>query len=352
MHINTKVQHYLKECFGPHTILKNIQRLGEGIHGVAYLLRFTIANEEKHLIMKTLFPSQFGHDHFSDRAQILLLAHANYNEMPQHVKAVDIVGDSIDRLLSLKDIREFYILMDKAEGEPYVNDLNAILGRRKLTDRDRKRVRELASFLAKIHAVKYTGENSKILYRRRIRDLIGHGECIMGIIDTYERVTFTSDKELIDYAGKCLSWWGKIRNKGKRLCQVHGDFHPGNIWFHGNDITLLDRSRGSWGEAADDVSCLGINYIYYAVRERGTFEGPFAELFRLFLESYFKKNDDYELLELIQPFFAFRILVIANPKFYPDDTIETKKKLLNFGQSVLASKKFETDKILYYLDKK
>ena len=210
----------------------------------------------------------------------------------------------------------------------------------------------LAHFLADIHAHKYSGQDAKILYRRRIRDLIGHGECVMGIIDAYEHVEFTTDQELIEYAEKCLPWWGRIRDKSERLSSVHGDYHPGNIRLQEADFVLLDRSRGSWGEPADDVSCLTVNYIHYAIKDRGTFEGPFAELFRLFLEAYLEKTNDDGFFEVTQPFFAFRVLVIANPRFYPDDTTETKRKLLNFGHSVLETEKFDTENISEYMERK
>lgn len=352
MNINTKVKSYLKEHFGPDTKLMGMERLGEGLHGAAYLIKFRTASKEKRLIMKTLFPSGFGHDHFSDRAQVLLLANADYNKMEKHIRSVDVVGESPDRLISLKDTREFYILMKEAKGTPYFNDLDMILKQGSLMDTDIKRAKMLGRFIAQIHAETYRGENSRSLYKRRIRELIGHGECIMGIIDTYDPVEFITDSELVEYAGKCLSWWGKIRNKDKRLCRVHGDYHPGNIWFEGEDFTLLDRSRGSWGEAADDVSCLGTNYIHYAIKETGTFKGAFADLFREFLNSYLENTKDSDIFHVIQPFFAFRILVIANPKFYPDDRNETKKKLLNFGNSVLETKQFELEQITNYIEGK
>jgi len=352
MRIDDKVQKYLKGRFGKETKLLGINRLGEGIHGVAYLVEFRTAKGKKRLIMKTLFPSDFGHDHFSDRAQVLLLANANYNEIQKHVKSVDVVGEAPDRLISLKNAREFYIFMDEAKGESYFNDLNAILERGWLTDTDRHRARKLARLLAQVHALKYTEKNANILYRRRIRDLIGHGECVMGIIDAYEAAEFTNDRELVDYAGKCLSWWGKIRDKSERLCKVHGDYHPGNIWFQGDDLTLLDRSRGSWGESADDLSCLGVNYIHYSIKDRETFEGPFSELFRIFLNTYLEETKNYGFFEVTQPFFAFRILVLANPKFYPDDTAEIKRKLLDFGHSVLGTERFEVEKISDYIDRK
>ena len=272
--------------------------------------------------------------------------------MPKHIKATDVVGESADRLISVKDAREFYIFMDEAKGESYFKDLDAILKRGYLKELDIERAKMLAHFLAEIHAHKYSGEEAKTLYRRRIRDLIGHGECIMGIIDSYDPVDFTTDRELLDYAGKCLCWWGKIRDKSERLCSVHGDYHPGNIRLQKDDFILLDRSRGSWGEPADDVSCLSVNYIHYAIKDCGTFDGPFAELFRLFLGFYLEKTNDACFFEVTQPFFAFRVLVLANPKFYPYDTTETKRKLLDFGLTVLETEIFDTEKIPDYIEGK
>ena len=352
MEFKTKVDHYLKERFGPDTRLASMQELGEGVHGEAYLLKFHTDQGENRLILKALFPSRFGHDHYSDRAQVLLLAQANFNDMPKHVRATDVVGESPDRLISVKDAREFYIFMEAAGGTPYFEDLEAILKRVHLHTRDIERARMLAHFLTEIHDVGYGGPDAGILYRRRIRDLVGHGECVMGIIDAYDPVDFTTEDELVLYAGKCLDWWGKIRNRGERLCNVHGDYHPGNIRLQGDDFVLLDRSRGSWGEAADDVSCLTMNYIHYALKDRGAFAGPFEELFRHFLAAYLEKRDDPGLFEVAQPFFAFRVLVIANPKFYPDDTLKTKRRLIDFGFSVLDAERFEPKNISDYIERK
>lgn len=349
--IDEKIQNYLREHYGSEANLISMDPLGEGVHGAAYLLKFGTPKGEQHLIMKTLFHSRFGHDHYSDRAQVLLLANANYNDMPKHIKAVDVVGESPEKLISLKDSKEFYIFMEEAGGEPYFKDLDAILKRGYLNELDIERAKMLAHFLADIHAVKYSGEAANIFYRRRIRDLIGHGECIMGIIDAYDPVPFTTDPELIGYAAKCLPWWGKIRDMSERLCSVHGDYHPGNIRLQGDDFILLDRSRGSWGEPADDVSCLSVNYIHYAIKDRGAFEGPFADLFRLFLEYYLEKANDDAFLGVTQPFFAFRVLVLANPRFYPEDSYETKRKLLNFGHSVLGEDWFDVDRISDYMER-
>ncbi|MBW2357077.1 MAG: aminoglycoside phosphotransferase family protein, partial [Deltaproteobacteria bacterium] len=209
MDLAAKVETYLQERFGHQARLLAMAPLGEGVHGTAHRVVFQTPQGENRLIMKALFHSRFGHDHYADRAQVLLLAQANYNEMPKHVRATDVVGETPDRLISVRDAREFYIFMEEADGVSYFEDLEAILRRGRLSDLDRQRARMLAQFIAEVHANRYRGPNAGVLYRRRIRDLIGHGECIMGIIDAYEPVDFATDAELVSYAARCLPWWGR-----------------------------------------------------------------------------------------------------------------------------------------------
>jgi hypothetical protein len=72
----------------------------------------------------------------------------------------------------------------------------------------------------------------------------------------------------------------------------------------------------------------------------------------LFLKSYLEETNDCGFFKVTQPFFAFRILVLANPKFYPDDPAETKRKLFDFGHSVLETEWFNIDKISDYIERK
>jgi hypothetical protein len=349
MELKIKVANYLKENIDSGAELVSMNYAGKGLHGAAYQITYSVAGETKKIVMKTLYPSRFGHDHYADRAQVLLLANANYNEMPKHVKTIDIVGDSELKFISVKEAREFYIFMEEAEGEPYFMALDEILKKGNLTKADKDMAATLASFLASIHGVRYAGQDRDILYRRRIRDLIGHGECIMGVVDGFDTATFSSPAELTEYTAKCIPWWRNIRDKNERLSSVHGDFHPGNIRLMGDDFTLLDRSRGAWGEPADDVSCLSINYLRYAIKDCGRFEGPFAELFRRFWDKYISITRDKELFKVVQPFFAFRALVISNPVFYDDDSNTNRRKILNFGHSVLGEAEFKIDRIPEYL---
>jgi hypothetical protein len=61
-----KVENYLKERFGSKTTLNSMERLGEGAHGIAYLVKFTTRSGEQRLIMKPLFPLKIVITDFSE----------------------------------------------------------------------------------------------------------------------------------------------------------------------------------------------------------------------------------------------------------------------------------------------
>jgi aminoglycoside phosphotransferase (APT) family kinase protein len=173
----------------------------------------------------------------------------------------------------------------------------------------------------------------------------------MGVFDTYPDGTIEyEDMAVIEK--KCIDWRAKLKPKYKRLCQVHGDFHPGNIWFKDDtDFILLDRSRGAWGDPADDVTALTMNYIFSSINKFGKLAGPYLEAMRMFYDEYIKLTGDTELLEVVAPFYAFRGAVVANPVFYPDVTKENRIKILNFVNGVLDDEMFGVEKVNGYIEK-
>jgi hypothetical protein len=120
----------------------------------------------------------------------------------------------------------------------------------------------------------------------------------------------------------------------------------------GTDFTVLDRSRGEWGEAADDVSSMTINYLFFGLLKTDgkALDKDFKELFELFFEVYLNETGDYELLEVIQPFYAFRGLVVASPLWYPHISLDTRRKLLNLIKNVLDAEEFDYKALTKYLE--
>jgi hypothetical protein len=343
---------YLSEVFGGPARVLSINRLGSGVLGFAYLLDAEVRGRKRRVVLKFANPSGFGQDFPSDRADTLIYANSVYNKLAHHVRAFDVgaITESGD-LRRLGDAEEFFILMDYVQGQEYARDLDRIRDEGKLLALDVDRARLLAEYMAKTHRVKHDAPR---LYVRRIRDLIGRGDCIAGIIDSYPKdertYSFTSEEELEEIEKRCVEWRWRIRGRTHRLCQVHGDLHPFNILWQGpSRFTLLDRSRGEWGEAADDVSCLSINYVFWSLVGYNDFREPFETLFNTLLGHYLELTKDEELLKVIQPFYAFRSLVIANPLFYPNVSNENRRRIFDFMRSVLDTEVFEPRQVRQYI---
>jgi hypothetical protein len=323
-------------------------------YGVPLEVDCLVAGEPRQLVISRTRPAQgFGHDYPADRAWQALYGHAAYNSFPRHVRSLDVgfVRESGD-LVSAADAAEFFQLVDKAAGQLYWLDLDRLLSL-PVEDLDRERARALARYLALAHADK---RDEPTLYQRRLRELVGHGECLMGILDSYPHpyaLLPPADCEAIERA--MVSWRWRLRERAHRLSRTHGDFHPWNLLFReGTDFSVLDRSRGEWGEPADDVSALGINYLFFGIRKsaqaggRGVAE-PFRSLFQAFVDTYLASSGDHELLDVLPPFFAFRALVIAHPRWYPTLSDATRRALLTFARAMAGPGAFDPDRVVELL---
>jgi hypothetical protein len=319
-------------------------------YGIPYAIQCTVKGETKRLVLETMRPEGFGHDHFSDRAGILLWQHSVFNRLPRHVRSVDVGSFLTDgrKLKSLGDCVELFLLTEFVDGSPYHVDLDRIKNTGSVTDRDEERCVALSNYLVGIHSVK---KDDQALYVRAIRDLIGHGECIFGLTDSYPRkLNYVDEKFFVQFEKDCIDWRWRLKHQAHRLSQVHGDFHPWNVLFNeGIDFTVLDRSREEYGEPADDVAAMTINYIFYSLQAFGEMNGPFGRLFILFWKNYLDESGDEEILKVIQPFYAWRSLVIASPLWYPNLTEDVRKKLFRFARRMLETKDFGYERVEDYL---
>ena len=350
------IETYLSELFGGEVEVSRVAELGKGFeetggvvkgygYGTPLLIAFTLDGSPRRVVLNTIRPGGFGHERMSDRAGILLWQARSFNLLPRHVRAVDVGSFTKGGTLkSLGDLTEFFLLTDWAEGREYNKDLEKIREEGRLRALDLQRTEALADYLVKIHSEK---RDDPGLYVRRIRELIGHGECLMGLTDSYPQgLDYIRPEDLIAIERSCVEWrWG-IKCRVHRLAQVHGDFHPWNILFReGTEFTLLDRSRGEWGEPADDVSTMTLNYLFYALQDKGVLKRPFQRLWKAFFDRYLDATGDMELLEVIQPFYTWRALVIASPIWYPNLSLGVRRSLLNFARNVLETTPFDPENI-------
>ena len=324
-----------------------IRKLGSGVQGSGFLVEMQTEGEIKSYVVKALIPEGFGHDYPSDRAAVFLLDLDEYKNLPKHVNAVDVLAEMEDGTVkSIGGGKEYYLMMEKVEGRDYFNDLSGFAVKKRLEAPDMVKITAMASYLSDIHALK---KDSKTLYWRKLRDTVGHGECLMGVFDIYPDGTLPYEA-MADIVKKSVDWVYTLKPRYKRLSQIHGDFHPGNIWFKdSSDFILLDRSRGPWGEPADDVTALTVNYLFFSIKNHGEVRDAYLEGLKLFFEEYIRLSGDKEITGVVAPFFAFRSAVVANPVFYPELSEEARNKIFRFAKGVLSEERFDPDRANDYL---
>jgi hypothetical protein len=309
-------------------------------YGVPLRIVYESAGQTGAAVLETVRPGAFGHEHAYDRAQMLLESHATYGRLPRHVPSLDVgVVRSDGSLLSVGDAEEHFIVTEFAAGRPYADDLLRLSRGDEASAEDVARSDALSDYLARIHARKSPDRG---LYVRRWRELLGHGECVMGLTDAYPPDGPVGEEVLRSIEARVNDRRWAHKNRAERLSQVHGDFHPWNLLFReGTDFSVLDRSRGEWGEPADDVACLTMNYLFFSLRARGRLEGAFEILFRRFWDRYLERSGDAGMTEVVAPFFAFRGLVLAHPLWYPGLSDDVRRRVLSFSARVLDEERFD-----------
>ncbi len=360
------VKKYLEAKEGSPVKILEYEKLGSGWHGTGYKVKFSAkggsasGGKSKEIVLRTLMPANFSHDWVSDRAKVFVLQHELANSIPGHIGSFDVSGYTGDgKLVSLGGVREFFQAVEVARGISYSQDFQRIMRSGKLIDADIKKAVVLSDYLVKLHSKKFKGSSEELrsIRRRHSRDALGHGEMMVGVIDTYpDRFSFATKEKLTTLICKAAKFRESIKDIPYTPCRMHGDFHPGNVLFDGKKMTVLDASREVWGDPADDVTTMAINYIWFAVmqtclagRQAGKFEGPFAELFSAFWNNYLGKTGDRHILRTAGIFFAFRGVVVAHPVFYSLQSDGVRRKMIRFVDKVLSKGHFDPKKINDYL---
>ncbi len=312
-------------------------------YGIPLLVDILENGQRRKLVLHGTTANQFGHDRRADRAAELLLAADTYGSIPRHARALDVGTFRADGTsVSLLDSGEFYLLTDYVQGHPYADDLRRIAAAKTVGVRDVERVHVMADYLAALHTPQPEQAGA---YARSLRDLLGAGEGIFGIVDGYPPATSHADRiRLHALEHRCLDWRWRLKQRKPRPTRIHGDFHPFNVLFDEPDaFHVLDASRGALGDAADDVTCMAVNFIFFALEDAAAWHAALAPLWRAFWQRYLSRTRDEELLAVAAPFLAWRLLVLACPVWYPNLSGEARGRLLGLAESALERDCFDPE---------
>jgi hypothetical protein len=320
-------------------------------YGVPVRIELTHEGGRRALVLHTASANDFGHDRRADRASAAILAADTFGLVADHVAVVDVGAyRGADDFVSLAGSGEFYLLTAHADGRVYAEDLRDIAERGQLCATDRARSRSLVRYLASLHAER--PPRSKPAYERFWRDTLGSGEGIFGIADGYADDVPSAPRARIERIEEaCLKWRFRLRRLGVRLRRTHGDFHPFNVLFDdASRLSLLDTSRGAVGDPADDVTCMAVNYAFFALGHAGAWREAFASLWDGFWRGYVEQTHDDSLVEVVAPLLAWRGLVLANPAWYPALAAADRERILSFVEHVLGAPRFAPEMATEFFD--
>ncbi len=297
-------------------------------------------SERLEIVWRVASSNVFGHERRADRAAGTIQAFEDFLHVPEHVVAVDLGVIGVDgTLTSIRDVSELFLVTTFAPGTMYIDDLRRVAETGTARAADIERLDRLARYLASLHV----RLDDPVAYRRAIRDLVGSGEGIYGIVDGYPpAVPGAPESRLREIEERCASWRWRLRGRGDRLTRTHGDFHPFNIVFGPvGELALLDASRGACGDPADDLAALAINFVFLAIDRRESWPHGLGVLWREWWKRYLAYRDDPEVLEVVPPFLAWRALVVANPRFYPALSERGRHALLELAERVLEEDRLD-----------
>jgi hypothetical protein len=98
------VETYLTQRFKKKTQILSMQAFGDDAsapdnalaqlktygYGKPVLIRYRVGDQERRSVLRTMAPNAFGHERRTDRAAGLLLSYDSFNDLPQHVRALDL----------------------------------------------------------------------------------------------------------------------------------------------------------------------------------------------------------------------------------------------------------------------
>ena len=216
---------YLAQVLGGRVEMVAVRRLGGGEpglddpkgfgYGVPLEVDCLVDGQPRAFVISRTRPAQgFGHDYPADRAWQAIYGHHAYNSFPRHVRSLDVAFvRARGEIVSAADAVEFFQLVEKAEGTLYWLDLARMLSAEP-RELDRERVRALARFLTTAHAER---RDEPTLYQRRVRELCGHGECVMGILDSYpEAYPLLPERAREAFERAMVSWRWRLRRFSHR----------------------------------------------------------------------------------------------------------------------------------------
>ena len=343
---NSSILNFLRQLWGQNIEITDIQRPKTAnempLSNVKVCSLKNAPEGVKRVVIRKMNAGPFGMEELEDRARHVLFCGRTYDSMPQHPSIIDFgFVDQDGGMTSISGVQDFFILEEFIEGSIYGEDFSKLQGSRKVTESMLNSVDVLADYLAKLHSEPV--ESDVFRYRRALRDVVGSGEGVIGLIDGYPESFHTMFGEVLnELEVTCLKSMQRLRNRPHRLRRVHGDFHPWNIIFdQSNTLWTIDKSRADLNDPAIDVGSMLMNYLMLGLLQEN-YKVAF-QLARRFLGTYLELTHDLEILQTLPLYTGMRAAAVASPIFYPDISKKNRLEAFKVGNLIANLESLDYD---------
>ncbi len=346
------LERYLTQRFGGTARVGAVIPLGEAAtsgaakeygYGKPVKIEFTVDGKPHAAVLNTTSPGPFGHEHMADRAQMQLWNYGAYNSLPGHVRALDVARPRRRDAHLRPGAEELFLLVEHVEGTSYIHDV------------------------ARLQAGGGTYGTGCRPVERAVRlpllDPPGDGRQPRPVrppdprADRPRRMHHGARRQLsprlrVHTARPPRGDRAALQSPGAGAQGAHEPAAPGarrlppvqHPFPEGTDFTVLDRSRGEWGEPADDVTALTGNYLFASLQAHGRLQGRWRRSSG-HLGTVHRQDRGRGGLDAAAPFFAFRCLVMASPVWYPSHRRERRRKLFSVTIAALHAPRFEPARV-------
>ncbi len=209
----------------------------------------------------------------------------------------------------INNVRSYGIIT--YEDEPY-HVQEFVPGKiKQLSDYTWEDILSVAEKIALIHQISYTWENSQLIYRRSLREVVTNYETILSL---YEQSVWQNNIHILSLVKKAFDIYINLMewNISRPCVALHGDFWHNNIIFNNDSMPyFIDFSRIPYWEAWIDVGHFLVNLqIEYIL----TKDHKYIDYYNSFLEKYKKITGDNDIENYIQLNKCFVIGVSLSPK--------------------------------------
>ena len=289
------------------------------------------------VVFHTARPDDFGHDRRSDRTANLMLAFDTFGKLPHHVAAIDMGLVRRRRLARLARGHRRAVPASRRGSTARCTRMTCGASARSgvAHAEDIARAETLARVLLEIHAVPGSHPGA---YTRAIRDLLGHGEGVFGLVDSLSAGRGAGGAAARDRGGVPRMAMAAARAHApaaphaRRLPSVQHRVR------RRDGLVLLDASAAAkairpttWRARRSIIRSSAIGHRWR--RARTLWDRVLARLPR--------RRHATTCSPRSRRSTAWRALVLASPIWYPHRRRRDRDRILGFAERALAAERFD-----------